>query len=76
MTTEVILVKRCEDCRHEKSMMEQLPDKTLERRMICLRFPPQVNVLMTPKGPMNLSNFPITQPDWMCGEFQPKSNNS
>jgi hypothetical protein len=38
----------------------------------CRRFPPQVNVVATPKGMMTLASFPPVQRHHYCGEWKPQ----
>ena len=57
----LIRPQACSRCRYVSATLGKLK---------CRRYPPHATVIALPKGMMVVSEFPPTQPDHWCGEWQ------
>ena len=67
--TSAVELRSCASCKF--SAVQQLPPPNLEKVRVCKRFPPQVNVIGTERGPAWTSNFPIVADEIWCFEYAP-----
>ena len=62
--------ERCENCRHGLAAYVVVHGSDLQK-LACSRYPPRI---VGAAGAVQVTEFPLVQPDWHCGEWGAKES--